>query len=304
MLIVDVTWSRRRSKLDMDGPVDFIHDSAVRVPTLSPVVDGILMGHETRDHVACWRPAGTDEWLLIHTVAGEGRVSALGSDFSIAPGETVLYRAGGEQDFGTVGVPWEILWAHFEPQPQWVGLLRWPELSPGLYRLASSEPSLRARVEALLLEANRLFGSGLPHSRRLAQNALEAALLWWDMQNPAARPLDPRILAAIDLLAGRTGATFSIEETAASVHLSVSRFSHLFTQETGLPPRRFAEHQRLERAKRLLELTTLSVQAVASEVGFASQFYFATRFKKVTGQSPSAFRASSLTRRVPFATDQ
>jgi AraC-like DNA-binding protein len=46
-----------------------------------------------------------------------------------------------------------------------------------------------------------------------------------------------------------------------------------------------------QRSVLLIGKRSLPVQAVAAEVGFASQFYFATRFKKLTGLSPSAFRA-------------
>jgi AraC family transcriptional regulator, arabinose operon regulatory protein len=277
----------------MDGPADFIHDSAMRLVTRAPFVDRILTGNETREHVACWRPNGTDDWLLIYTIRGEGRVSAAGSIFAFNEGDTVLFRPRTPQDFGTEA-PWTIVWAHFEPLPHWLELLQWPELAPGVLHISLTEPSLRARVQTLLLESNRLFESGLPHAERLAENALEGALLWCFLQDPARRSLDPRVVAAIDLLTNRIEERTSIADVARGVHLSVSRFAHLFKQETGVSPRRFAEQQRLERAKRLLELTTLPVHTVATEVGFRSPFYFATRFKKLTGRTPNEFRSARL----------
>jgi AraC family transcriptional regulator, arabinose operon regulatory protein len=265
----------------------------VRPATPVPRVDRILTGNETREHVACWRPDGTNDWLLIYTIRGEGHVSRAGSSIVVRNGDAVLFRPRTPQDFGA-DAPWTIAWAHFEPLPHWLELLQWPELAPGLLHLSLSEPSLRARVEKLLLESNRLFESGLPHAERLAQNALEAALLWCFLQNPARESLDPRVVVAIDLLTSRMEAGASIADVARHVHLSVSRFTHLFSEEMGVSPRRFAEQQRLERAKRLLELTTLPVRAVAAEVGFRSQFYFATRFKKMTGCTPSEFRSAQL----------
>jgi AraC family transcriptional regulator, arabinose operon regulatory protein len=278
----------------MDGSADLMHDPAMRAPTPAPFVDRILIGHEERHHVSCWRPKGTRDWLLIHTLAGAARVSSPHEDVSVGPGETVVYRPGTPHDFGTddeLG-PWKLVWAHFEPLPHWLELLRWPELAPGILCLSASEPFPRSRVATLLLEANRLFGSGLPRADRLAQNALEGALLWLDLQNPQRRSVDPRVLAAIDLLATNAHGRISIDELARAVHLSASRFAHLFSEETGLSPRRFAERQRIERAKQLLELTALPVASVAAETGFRSQFYFATRFRKLTGSSPTEFRAA------------
>jgi len=278
----------------MDVAADFLHDSAVRAPSPAPLVDSILTGHEVRVDVACWRPAGTRDWLLVHTLEGAAWLSVMDATVVVGAGETVLYRPGTPQHFGTDGVAggWQLVWAHFEPLPHWLDLLHWPELAPGVHRLDASEPTLRARVEALLLETNRLFGSGLPRAERLAQNALEGALLWLDLQNPERRSLDPRVVAAIDVLATNPQTRVSIDDLARLVHLSTSRFAHLFTQETGLAPRRFVERQRIERAKQLLELTSLPVAAVAAETGFRSPYYFTRRFRLLTGSTPTAFRAA------------
>lgn len=46
----------------------------------------------------------------------------------------------------------------------------------------------------------------------------------------------------------------------------------------------------LRRARHLLENTTLAVQEVADYTGFGSAFYFATRFKRFTGESPTGYR--------------
>jgi len=263
-------------------------------PTPLPRYERILTGHERRQRGRCWRPEGTDDWLLIHTLAGRAHVMLPDGQLSLGAGETLLFRPSAPQDFGGDAASglWELAWVHFLPLPHWLELLRWPEIAPGILRMAVSEPSLRERIETRLLEADRLSGSGLRYADRLAQNALESALLWWEVQNPARRPLDPRVVEAIDYLSRSLDRRVPIAELARAVHLSASRLAHLFRAETGLSPRRFAERQRLERAKQLLELTSLPVNAVAREAGFESQFHFATRFRASTGTTPSAYRAA------------
>lgn len=266
----------------------------MRAPTPAPTVDRILTGHERRQLNRCWRPAGTNDWLLIHTRSGGARFLLPDAELLVGAGETVLYGPGAPQDFGggSRAVPWELVWAHFEALPHWLELLRWPELAPGIFFMRVSDLPMLERIEALLLEADRLSSSGLPHALPLARNALEAALLWWDLRHPTGRPLDPRVVEAIDYISRHASRNLSIDEISSAVHLSASRFSHLFAQETGLTPRRFVERQRIERAKQLLELTSLPVNAVARDVGFESQFYFATRFRTLTGLTPSAYRSS------------
>jgi AraC family transcriptional regulator, arabinose operon regulatory protein len=266
----------------------------MRTPTPAPPLhDRVLTGHERRRQDRCWRPHGTEDWLLIHTLSGRVRVVVAERELLLGAGDTVLYRPGAEQDFGgdDSSASWEVVWAHFVPAPEWLELIRWPELAPGVLHMQTPESPLRERIEACLLEADRLAVSGLPRADRLALNALETALLWWDIHNPSRRRLDPRVVEAIEYLSHNLQRRVSVGELAQAVHLSPSRLAHLFSRETGTTPRRYAERQRLGRAQQLLEVTLLPVNEVARQAGFDDQFYFAARFKKLTGRTPSAFRS-------------
>jgi AraC family transcriptional regulator, arabinose operon regulatory protein len=270
-----------------------IHDPAMTHVTPAPKVDRILTGHERRQRDHCRRPSGTDDWLLIHTLAGRANVIAAQARLAIEEGDTLLFRPGTPHDFASderFG-PWELCWAHFHPPAHWIELLRWPERAAGVHIMPAPAPPLRSSIEVLLVEMDRLSRSRLPLAERLAMNALEAALLRWEIQNPARRLLDPRIIAAIDHLSQNADRAVSISELASAVHLSESRFAHLFRTETGVAPHRFAEAQRIDRAKQLLELTSMPIKAIAEEVGYRSPFHFATRFKRLTNETPSEFRS-------------
>lgn len=67
-------------------------------------------------------------------------------------------------------------------------------------------------------------------------------------------------------------------------------FSRLFREATGLPPGRFQIALRLERAKRLLLTTDLSVTEVCFAVGYDSLGTFTTRFTELVGVSPGRLR--------------
>jgi len=80
---------------------------------------------------------------------------------------------------------------------------------------------------------------------------------------------------------------------AARAHLSVSRFHGRFKAETGLPPREYLVRARVEAAKQLLARGQ-SVTQVAMNFNFPTSQYFATVFKRYTGQTPTAFRQKCL----------
>lgn len=81
-----------------------------------------------------------------------------------------------------------------------------------------------------------------------------------------------------------------LEECASNAHLSMSRFTHLFTEKMGISPRKFILHLRIDTAKELLLYSTLNVNEIAENVGFAEPSYFSRLFHKYTGVSPSDYR--------------
>ncbi len=270
----------------------------MRTPTPQPPsYDHLLTGHEHRRQDRCWRPRGTEDWLLIHTLAGSVRLALPDRELLLGSGNTVLFQPGAAQDFGgdASSAFWEVVWAHFVPRPDWLELVRWSKLAPGVLHMWAPKSSLLDRIEASLLETDRLAVSGLPQAHRLALNALETALLWLDILNPERRRLDPRVVEALEYLSHNLHRRVSVAELARAVHLSPSRLAHLFRQETGMTPRGCAERQRLGRAMQLLEVTLLPVNEVARQAGFENQFYFAARFKKLTGRTPSEFRSWKAT---------
>ena len=81
-------------------------------------------------------------------------------------------------------------------------------------------------------------------------------------------------------------------ELAQMTGLSASRFKCLFKQSTGLSPHQYVIQQRVERAKRLLGTTALTIREVALEVGFADQSHLARLFRRIMGSTPKEYRDS------------
>ena len=101
---------------------------------------------------------------------------------------------------------------------------------------------------------------------------------------------DERIQRVVAHIDERFEEELPVEELARVAGLSPSRFAHLFRQFTGLAPMKFLEIHRIERAKHLLLTTDLPVQEIGFSCGFTNSQHFSTRFRSLTGQSPSAYR--------------
>lgn len=88
-------------------------------------------------------------------------------------------------------------------------------------------------------------------------------------------------------------ADLTLEEIAAHVHLSPSRFNHVFLAAVGQSPIKWLNGQKLKNAKRLLESTELSILQVAQRSGFVDPNYFSKFFRQQTGLSPQQYRSGA-----------
>lgn len=75
-----------------------------------------------------------------------------------------------------------------------------------------------------------------------------------------------------------------------AAHLSVSRFTRIFKEQTGFSPYDFVLIARLNRAKELLIQTDLSILEISEKTGFSRDSNFTTFFSTNTGISPRTFR--------------
>lgn len=82
----------------------------------------------------------------------------------------------------------------------------------------------------------------------------------------------------------------SIDEMAGSVNMSRSGFQHLYKKMFGVSVISDVINGRLERAKRLLSSTDLTVSEIASKCGYATEYNFMRQFKSRTGKTPTEYR--------------
>jgi AraC-like DNA-binding protein len=84
----------------------------------------------------------------------------------------------------------------------------------------------------------------------------------------------------------------TVAALARRARLSPFHFIRAFRAATGLTPHQYLRERRLERARHLLSTTTMPVTEICQSVGFTSLGSFSNLFRRATGQSPVAYRAS------------
>jgi AraC-like DNA-binding protein len=155
---------------------------------------------------------------------------------------------------------------------------------------------LNGALETLDAAAAEVAARRLERAWRIERNpdAVRSVCLQWvrELSNTSPRePSDPRILRAVELIRERMDQAPSLEGIARLVHLSPSRFRHLFVEETGMALRTYILWRRLLHVWELL-MKGDTLSSAAHGAGFADSAHLSRTAKTMFGISPSLLKMS------------
>ncbi|XEC93255.1 AraC family ligand binding domain-containing protein [Paenibacillus tarimensis] len=237
------------------------------------------------------------DYFLIHTVSkGQGVFETggkryncrTGDTFFILPGELFSYEADAED-------PWTYHWIAFRGHGA-------ASIVKGL-GVSSKHPvvhmnhlrrilHLYRRMTRLLQSSNRAVVSDLEASGWLRLMLAEFASHITHEQAykfVKASDTDRQMDQAVRWLSLQYEKPISIDQMAKSLGYHRTHLSKLFRQTTGMSPMQYLYKVRMERAEELLA-GPLTINQVASSVGYSDALYFSKQFRKWKGVSPTEFR--------------
>ncbi|MNI15568.1 Arabinose operon regulatory protein [compost metagenome] len=241
-------------------------------------------------------PKVYDYYLLHHVIAGKGRFTCLGQEselhagdsFIITPEQLVSYVSD-EAD------PWHYRWIAFTgtQSSELVASIGLSAAQPIIrsnehrhiavlyhqiqYAFRSKHPGLHLKVNGylhLLLAA---------YSEILAPMTVDALETDDDTKN--------LVQQAIHYLSTQYAEPITIEGMADSLGYNRAYLSRVFKRYTQVTPVTFLLKLRLDKARLLLrERLELTIEQIASSVGFHDPLYFSKQFRRWHGASPSEYR--------------
>ncbi|MBQ8431489.1 MAG: helix-turn-helix transcriptional regulator [Clostridia bacterium] len=117
-------------------------------------------------------------------------------------------------------------------------------------------------------------------------------LTQYTLENEIPQHHDQRIAEAIRRIQHHLHEKIDLADVGAKSGLSYVQFLRRFKAATGISPSDYVAALRMQKAKEMLSNTPRTIKEIADVCGFSNEYYFSNFFKKQTGLSPSAFRAS------------
>ena len=99
------------------------------------------------------------------------------------------------------------------------------------------------------------------------------------------------IIDAVRLIKENYANVYGVEELAATLNISKSHLVREFFKHTGTTPGKYLTSVRIDAVKQLLTQTSLPLNTIALQTGFSGDNYLCKAFKKVTGETPMAYKA-------------
>jgi AraC-like DNA-binding protein len=154
-----------------------------------------------------------------------------------------------------------------------------------------------ALVDLLAGEVGRVDPGAQAAAARLIDLLLIAAIRRWAADEVPGRPAswlaalrDPTLARVLTLVHENPGRAWTVEGLAAEVNVSRATLARRFAGAVGVPPLSYLAVWRMNLAAHRLRTTDRTVQAIAREVGYRSEYAFNRAFARHRGQPPGRYR--------------
>lgn len=237
------------------------------------------------------RPFGFPSFQWIQTSSGSGVLKLNGQSTPVRVGEGMLLVPHEAHEYYALDEPWYVHWISFTGFNitdilNYVGFR-----GSGVYGVAEP-PVLAAHIRrALQILKSDYPLRGLDGSSIVYQLMMD---FFKYIQHDGSVSHDAhvqRLKPALELIESHIHTQLTLRDLAESVNVTPQYFCELFKSVTRYRPIEYLNQRRVERAKELLiRQPDTRIQQIARNVGFESDSYFASVFKKYEGVSPRVYR--------------
>lgn len=237
-----------------------------------------------------FRPKGRVDYQLLYVAAGKAHFFFDGKEEIVPAGHMVLYRPKEQQKYVYYGVDQtEVYWVHFTGG-EIKQILNYYQISSSKHVFYSGTSAEYQWLFRQMIQELQMCRQGY---EELLAMMLQQIFLLVNRQIKEKKTngfIQEEIEKATYYFNDNYHKDISIEEYAASHHISTCWFIRSFKHYTGMTPMQYILSIRIANAQNLLETTGYNISEIAAIVGYDNPLYFSRLFKKQKGISPMEYR--------------
>jgi AraC family transcriptional regulator len=99
-----------------------------------------------------------------------------------------------------------------------------------------------------------------------------------------------RLTKVVEFITQHIEEDLSLARLANVAGISRYYFCREFKKSMGVTPQRYVVQQRIEKAKILLQSTSLTIMEISAQLRFPTPSHFTSTFRRIVGVTPTSFR--------------
>ncbi|PCE62547.1 AraC family transcriptional regulator [Sediminicola luteus] len=238
----------------------------------------------TREH-------GSDEYIFMYCVEGEGWYQSEGERHHIGPNQFLIIPKNTPHTYGSaLDNPWSLYWIHFKGTLAGNLYKRYTDLE----HTVVSIPYQSRRVEQFKNIYSTLTQSYLtPPLEYVNLSTLSfISLFVYDhiAQKDAPEEIEDIVESIIVFLEANLERPLKTDDITKEFNYSASYIFSIFKKRTGYSLINYFNLKKIQKACEYLQYSDLNIKEISYKMGFQDPLYFSRSFKKHMGMSPKKYK--------------
>lgn len=237
-----------------------------------------------------WGPGIRDHYLIHYIISGSGYYITQNQKFELHEGDTFLVYPNTQVTYYANSTsPWEYCWVGFSgtDAPIIMNSTDFTKGTPIIYNTPQGDI-----IKKYFLSIYEARGNEFQHAVRMTGQLYTALSLFMKhaKNQESLNSLQSYAHKGIAYINANYSYPITIKDIADYVGLSRSHLFRSFETALHLSPKEYLTNFRMKQACYLLEHSDLSINAIATSVGFENSLYFSKMFHKQKGVSPRSYK--------------
>lgn len=223
-----------------------------------------------------------DMYCFVRTVDGAGCLETVsGEKIALPENSYMIIRRNRIKEYRSTDKVWKYYWVDFlyHTSPQ----IKTEKIYPAAFNEHEKE------LFEELLDIGRQFPNEIEYINAVFKHYYFSLTLR-RVKKPDSSAHSVKLSEVCAYIQQKLYSRITVTEIANFFNVSSRRIHQIFNETLHISPKQYISDLKIEKAKQILEKTSMPIIDIADALGYYSAYHFSSTFQRKTGCSPSAYR--------------